>query len=117
MNDKNKKLNNATLKEQLKAVKQNGLLIRFIKHPYPKVQLEAVREDALAIFYINNPCAESLSLAHYKMKYRDAQFEKYLGERTSEKEKISNAEMLELEKMAKEHLNILMSKEKNNVNF
>ena len=43
---------------QLKAVKQNGLAIQYIKNPTEEMKLEAVKQNGLAIKYINNPTEE-----------------------------------------------------------
>jgi len=53
-----KKGSNASLAEQLAAVKFNGYLIRNIKNPSREVQLAAVKEDGSAIKYIKNPSKE-----------------------------------------------------------
>ncbi|WP_164703572.1 DUF4116 domain-containing protein, partial [Aliarcobacter skirrowii] len=39
----------------LKAVRQNGYAIRYIKNPSEEVQLEAVKRNVNAIEYIKNP--------------------------------------------------------------
>ena len=54
-------LNNMEEKIQLEGVRQNGLVIEFIKNPSEQVKLEAVKEDGYAIQYIDNP-SEQLQL-------------------------------------------------------
>lgn len=44
-----------TEKEQLAAVREDGLNIKYIYNPSEKIQLEAVREDEDAIMYIEHP--------------------------------------------------------------
>jgi hypothetical protein len=47
----------------LKAIRQDGLIIRFIKIQSEKIKLEAVKNNALAIKYIENPSEELQLLA------------------------------------------------------
>ena len=45
-------------KFQLKAVRQDGNAIKYIKNPSEQLQLEAVKENGCAIYYIKNPSLE-----------------------------------------------------------
>ena len=49
----------------LKAVKQSGCAIRFIKNPSKVVQMEAVKQNGVAIQFIENP-SEAVQLAAVK---------------------------------------------------
>ncbi len=50
---------------QLAAVKENGLAIQFIHNPSEQVHLEAVKDDGYAIQWIHNP-SEDVQLAAVK---------------------------------------------------
>jgi 23S rRNA A1618 N6-methylase RlmF len=56
------KLNEASEKEQLKAVKRIGSSIKFIKNPSVKVQLEAIKKNIYAIQFIEIPSSATISL-------------------------------------------------------
>ena len=54
-----------TEKEQLAAMKQNGLSIRYIENPSEEVQLAAMKQNGYSIMYIENP-SEEVQLAAVK---------------------------------------------------
>jgi len=55
--------------ECLKAVKENGWSVQFIKNPSEEMQLLAVKQYAYSIRYIKNPSEELQKLAIKQSKY------------------------------------------------
>jgi hypothetical protein len=60
-------LNAASEAEQLAAVKQVGLAIRFINNPSEAVQLAAIKQNGVAILLIKNPSIDLLNSCKHEI--------------------------------------------------
>jgi hypothetical protein len=70
------RINEASEKEQLEAVKNNDcFLIARIKNPSVNVQLESVKKYNYAIYYIDNPSTEVLLFVY--LRANDAKLKGY----------------------------------------
>jgi len=47
-------MKNEQIKNDIEAVKQNGLYLRYVKNPTEEMCIEAVKQNGLAIQYVKN---------------------------------------------------------------